>query len=97
MSRYTPGPWKWHGDYTLIPANPSPQHSATHTILSPDGPYGFLGASSAAVEQEFQANKSLIEAAPLLLEALEICRAQWIHSPHAEQCLMAIKAAKGNA
>jgi transcriptional regulator GlxA family with amidase domain len=69
-AKYTPGPWQWNGDYILSPVKPDPSKSATHTILSPDGPFGFLGADTHAVDAEFQANKTLIAAAPELLEAL---------------------------
>lgn len=69
-AQHTPGPWVWDGDYTLRPAHPDPTSSATHTILSEHGPFGFLGTDHRATEAEFQANKRLIEAAPDLLKAL---------------------------
>ncbi len=69
MAQHTPGPWEWDGDYTLRPARPDPRHHTLHTILSPDGPYGFLATSFAETEPEWQANKRLIAAAPALLEA----------------------------
>jgi len=69
--RHTPGPWVWHGDYTLRPAAPDPERSPTHTILSPDGPFGFLGTDHSQVEAEWQANRRLMEAAPALLAALQ--------------------------
>jgi hypothetical protein len=71
MNKHTPGPWQWDGDYTLRPVNPDPSRSALHTILSPDGPYGFVQTSTADVWPEFEANKRLIAAAPDLLVELQ--------------------------
>lgn len=73
MSAHTPGPWQWDGDYTLRPVNPDPEHSALHTIISPDGPFGFVQTATADVFPEFEADKLLIAAAPELLEALREC------------------------
>ena len=71
---HTPGPWEWHGDYTLRPAFPDPQKHALHTILSPDGPFGFVQTATADTEPEFQACKRLIAAAPELLAAIRCVR-----------------------
>jgi hypothetical protein len=74
MSAHTPGPWQWDGDYTLRPVNPDPERSALHTIISPDGPFGFVQTATADVFPEFEADKLLIAAAPELLEALRTTR-----------------------
>lgn len=71
---HTPGPWQWVDDYTLRPALLNPDQSSTHTILSRDGAYGFVGADPRDVESEFAANRALIEAAPDLLDAANAAR-----------------------
>lgn len=69
--RHTPGPWAWDGDYYLRPVNAQPDISAVHTILSPEGCYGYLLASHEAVMAEDAANRALIAEAPELLKALQ--------------------------
>jgi len=73
---YTPGPWAWNESRSsLCPVNPDPNRSAVHTILSPDGPYGFLCGNNAETMSESEGNFRLIESAPLLLQALQNCAA----------------------
>lgn len=88
--RHTPGPWAWDGDYTLRPVDPDPDRSAVHTILSPDGPYGFVQSVGADVDAEFQADQRLIAAAPELLDiAVRIdallTRQHWISDSDASE------------
>jgi hypothetical protein len=71
MSAHTPGPWEWEGDYILRPVDPDASKHACHTILSPEGPFGFVRSAKADVRNEFEADKALIAAAPELLKALK--------------------------
>ena len=70
MSMHTPGPWVWADHYTLRPAKPAPERSAVHTILSPDGCFGYVEKTWREIEPEDDANRALIAAAPELLAAL---------------------------
>lgn len=69
-ARHTPGPWIWD-DNTLRPANPDPDTSSVHSILDADGGYGFLLSDVRATCAELDADRTLIAAAPELLEALQ--------------------------
>jgi hypothetical protein len=69
---FTPGPWAWGGDFTLRPVNPDPTRSAVHTILSPDGCFGFVDSDPAATLAEAERDRRLIAAAPELLDALRM-------------------------
>ena len=68
---HTPGPWAWDesGNY-LCPVDGDPSKSSVHTILSPDGTYGYLGSDFKKTQGEGEANRALIAAAPDLLDAL---------------------------
>lgn len=69
-TKHTPGPWTWDmAGCCLRPVNARPEVSFIHTILSPDGPFGYLGANGADVQAEDAANRRLIAAAPNLLKA----------------------------
>lgn len=59
-ARHTPGPWAWADDYTLCPVDPDPARSAVHTIISPEGAYGF------------EANEKDIAGGPGLPSSLEM-------------------------
>lgn len=56
-----------------------------------DGGEIIVGVSSRLTSEDAR----LIAAAPDLLEALKVSRAQWIHSVNAEKCLAAIAKAEG--
>lgn len=75
---HTPGPWVWNeSQHYLRPANPDPGRYAVHTILDVDrGGVGFLGSDHAATRRELATDYKLIEAAPLLYEAL---RRAWMY------------------
>lgn len=96
-AQHTPGPWVWDGDYTLRPAQPDPTTSATHTILSEDGPRGFLGGDHRAVAAEFQSNRRLIAAAPDLLEALQVAAEALCDLPLMDPRIVAIRTAIARA
>lgn len=69
---HTPGPWKWDG-YSLRPASPDPDTHAVHTILEVDNfAYGFIASELSATIAEDNANRALIEAAPVMLDALHM-------------------------
>ncbi len=69
---HTPGPWKWDG-YSLRPVNPDPDAHAVHTILEVDNfAYGFIASELAATIAEDNANRALIEAAPVMLDTLHM-------------------------
>ena len=75
-SQPTPGAWAWDEDFnTLRPVTPNPEASAVHTILSPDGPRGYLGKDSASVNAEMVANYWAIQAAGEMLKELQRLRA----------------------
>ena len=69
---HTPGPWVWNeSQHYLCPAHHDPERSAVHTILDVDrGGSGFIMSDRAATSRELAADYQLIEAAPLLFEAL---------------------------
>lgn len=71
--RYTPGPWQWdEGRHYLRPAMPDPDNQAVHTILDIEYGYtGYIGSDRTATQAEGEANLTLIQAAPELLEALQ--------------------------
>lgn len=70
-AKHTPGPWHWpHDSNHLCPVNPDPERSAVSEILYADGGYGFVGRSNSDTLAELEADRRLIAAAPLLLEAL---------------------------
>ena len=79
MSKHTPGPWL----------------NLSHGIFSRAGQEICDSPASDSAKGYWEANARLIAAAPVLLEALEATRAQWIHSVNAEQCLEAIAKATG--
>ena len=89
---HTPGPWEIDGDILLTRADPF------ETI-----PFGRVNINHAFDEEERQANRDLIEAAPDLLEALEnVLRLQecnaYTHDEHdavQASALSAIAKAKG--
>jgi hypothetical protein len=54
-----------------MPVSLAPEISSVHTILSPDGAFGYLGSNFKDTEIESQANRFLIAAAPSLLDALK--------------------------
>lgn len=66
---HTPGPWLWHDHDTLRPADVD-GCSSIHTILSPDGCFGYVGCSTSEITDEFEADLRLIAQAPNLLDAL---------------------------
>lgn len=71
-AKHTPGPWHWpHNGNSLRPVNPDPERSAVSEILFADGGCGFLGRSNSDTLAELEADRRLIAAAPLMLEALE--------------------------
>ena len=70
MAAYTPAPWLWDG-YTLRPQNPDYNRSDVHSILDAAGGYGFMGSDSRETLRELEADRTLIAAAPDLLEALK--------------------------
>jgi hypothetical protein len=74
--KHTPGPWVWDCN-TLRPAEPNPDVSAVHSILDADGGYGFLGSHHMETQQELDADRALIAAAPDLLAALQIVVRDW--------------------
>ncbi|MEW4985215.1 hypothetical protein [Stenotrophomonas geniculata] len=65
-SKYTPGPWKWSGEYTHPCGKPA------WTLLGRHGLYGILTCDQGSAPQDLndEANARLIAAAPELLEAL---------------------------
>lgn len=69
-AQHTPGPWMWEGN-TLRPVNRDHEQSAVHSILDADGGFGFLGSDYRTTLAELDADRLLIAAAPLLLEALQ--------------------------
>ena len=66
---HTPGPWHWVGN-TLEPVDKDPKLSSVFSILDAEGGYGFLGSDSKQTHAEIDADRTLIAAAPDLLEAL---------------------------
>lgn len=72
-ARHTPGPWQWNETrHFLRAAEPDPDTSSVHTILDVEYGYtGYLGSERDATRAEGEANFDLIEAAPLLLAALQ--------------------------
>ena len=69
---HTTGPWKWDG-YSLRPASPDPDAHAVHTILEVDNfAYGFIASEVSATIAEDNANRALIEAAPVMLDTLHM-------------------------
>ena len=75
-SQPTPGEWAWDDGFnTLRPVTPNPEASAVHTILSPAGPFGYLGKPSQAVDAEMAANYWAIQAAGEMLKELQRLRA----------------------
>lgn len=60
MSKHTPGPWSIDGDILL-----------THVDPFGDTPFGRVNISHELTEDEREANRALIAAAPDLLEALD--------------------------
>lgn len=69
MSKHTPGPWLWDGN-RLMPAFPDPAVCSVHSILDAEGGYGFLGSDVKDTLSELDADRTLIGAAPDLLNAL---------------------------
>ena len=53
-----------------MPVNLAPEISSVHTILSPNGAFGYLGSFSKDTEIESDANRLLIAAAPEMLQAI---------------------------
>lgn len=90
MSKYTPGPWSIDGDILLTHADP---FEAT--------PFGRVNISHAFTEDEREANRALILAAPDLLEALESITTNANPSLFSDgqlnQALTAIARAKGES
>ncbi len=84
VGKYTSGPWRY---YT------TPQPNGCPIIGNDRGLMVAMLAHSVNHDdrrEEAIANARLIAAAPELLETLQACRAQWIHSANAERCLAAI-------
>lgn len=69
---HTPGPWKWSNEgYSLRPEFPQPDTHHIHTIFEVDTfGWGFVGSTLEDSLKESDANRALIEAAPILLDAL---------------------------
>jgi hypothetical protein len=66
--RHTPGPWTWdERRHALRPVVAQSELSHVHTVLSPDGCFGYVGKDIDAVLVEVGANRALIAAFPLLL------------------------------
>lgn len=82
--KHTPGPW------SLVQVGDGP----TKLVVADENGVSLLtvvdegGVKFAAFYEE--ADARLFVAAPDLLEALQACRAQWIHSANADRCLAAI-------
>ncbi|MGH7462668.1 MAG: hypothetical protein ACREMA_16795 [Longimicrobiales bacterium] len=70
-AQHTPGPWAWDKTgHSLRPVTPAPDTSAVHTILSPDGCFGYMGSDFKATIAEDDANKRLIALAPDMFSIL---------------------------
>ena len=82
-ARHTPGPWLWDG-HTLMPAQPDPHRSAVHSILDAEGGYGFMCGDVRQTCAELDADRTLIAAAPELLDALKMAAhcLQWHAAQH---------------
>ncbi len=67
MSKHTPGPWKWSGEYTHPCGKPA------WTLLGRHGLYGILTCDQGSAPQDLndEANARLIAAAPEMFEALD--------------------------
>jgi hypothetical protein len=78
-------------------------------LAAPPGPWEYIATSGydygsrsywipkVCIAIDTEETARLLAAAPDLLEALEACRGQWIHSVNAERCLSAIAKATGDA
>ncbi len=107
MSKHTPGPWHWVNSQTDKPFDFDAEWDgmgfpSLRTVAEREKyanarwelPAWILNAEPMQFGND-AANARLIAAAPCLLEALQACRAQWIHSVNADQCLAAISKATG--
>lgn len=81
MSKHTPGPWKWSGEYTHPCGKPA------WTLLGRHGLYGILTCDQGSAPQDLndEANARLIAAAPELLENLIGCMEAL--SSHVPDCI----------
>jgi hypothetical protein len=94
LAEHTPGPWKWSGG-RLVPLAPEPEQFHVHTILEREGGSGFLCSDWRLTQAELDADYRVIEAAPVMLEALRQCYAELLrHAPEAAGPFGAITAAR---
>lgn len=70
FAAHTPGPWRWDG-ISLRAATPDPDHSAVHTILEAEGGCGYLCSNVHDTLRELDADRRVIEQAPVLLGLLQ--------------------------